>query len=714
MAIDLTQVYPQQVDASTPAYPLGKARNVTSVDDNNATPLDEVWMNDHFGFQQAILREAGVVPSGQPDTATASQYLEAIKQITASSDKSSASVVMEDGEYLDDAWREQFDDSSVFGQTGVKFLADFEDGVHNGWGSYVQFDSGKLAFIWRKAANHAILNTAALYCKDSFDGGKSWINERVILSSTTNDLRPDPLKLMGDNRAGTFINRASTTSGAYFKPLFITTDDEGETWQTKEVDAVAPYTFQSSGGLIEYPASVGGHDTYGFIAYGFLSGGGLDAFTTVDNGETWAQVDEVAIQSGEVTALSEWAGTRLGNTDRWVFLTRSRVGSTWNQKLIIWVTNNPLNWGTWRDSGLAFNGNPPAIVYDDITNDVVILSASRADRAIGAFPEDTLLEARINANTLYSNNGVIGSLTSYRVIAAFPNWFTAYLAPAKINGKWSTALTCGEFASTDAVQIMLGDFASSAGEISKLTRLQVENNTKIKAIDKLNSLAIEQLGTEYPFIVRSAVDGQIYAAYRPNGMLIKGPTSYDISSNVPINIDCKINSSSKFNVGTTSEATQTTHNARITISVDSATSPAVASTTGSNSARKHIVFVNGNGAVGSITTTDMTTSYGTTSDYRAKEILGAYALALEQVDSLKIYNAVFKADPNEQEQPMLLAHELQEIAPYAVMGEKDEIGEDGEPLLQQVDYSKLVPLLIASIQGLRKTVQNLETQINKG
>lgn len=81
MALDLTQQYPQQVDGSTPAYPLGKARNVTSPDDNNATPLDEAWLNDHFGFQQALLAEAGIVPSGEPDQVGASQYLEAIRSL---------------------------------------------------------------------------------------------------------------------------------------------------------------------------------------------------------------------------------------------------------------------------------------------------------------------------------------------------------------------------------------------------------------------------------------------------------------------------------------------------------------------------------------------------------------------------------------------------------------------------------------------------------
>lgn len=81
MAIDLTQQYPLQVDGATTEYPLGKARNVTSPDDVNATPLDEAWMNDLFGAQQALLSRAGIVPSGVPDNAVTSQHMEALDAV---------------------------------------------------------------------------------------------------------------------------------------------------------------------------------------------------------------------------------------------------------------------------------------------------------------------------------------------------------------------------------------------------------------------------------------------------------------------------------------------------------------------------------------------------------------------------------------------------------------------------------------------------------
>jgi hypothetical protein len=78
MAISPKAVYPSQVDATDPAYPHGKARNVAMAGDGSGTPLEQVWLSDLWGFLQAILQRASVTPSGQPDKVGASQYLDAI------------------------------------------------------------------------------------------------------------------------------------------------------------------------------------------------------------------------------------------------------------------------------------------------------------------------------------------------------------------------------------------------------------------------------------------------------------------------------------------------------------------------------------------------------------------------------------------------------------------------------------------------------------
>jgi hypothetical protein len=73
--------YPAQIDVSDPAYPQGKARNVGAPGDGTGTPLEREWVNDLFGFQQALLAAAAITPNGAADKVGASQYLTAVQTI---------------------------------------------------------------------------------------------------------------------------------------------------------------------------------------------------------------------------------------------------------------------------------------------------------------------------------------------------------------------------------------------------------------------------------------------------------------------------------------------------------------------------------------------------------------------------------------------------------------------------------------------------------
>jgi hypothetical protein len=80
MALDPSTRYPSQTDADA-GYPLGKARNAGSFQDGTGTPLERDWVNDLWGFEQALLDAAGISPSGDPDEVGASQYLDAVEAI---------------------------------------------------------------------------------------------------------------------------------------------------------------------------------------------------------------------------------------------------------------------------------------------------------------------------------------------------------------------------------------------------------------------------------------------------------------------------------------------------------------------------------------------------------------------------------------------------------------------------------------------------------
>ena len=97
-------------------------------------------------------------------------------------------------------------------------------------------------------------------------------------------------------------------------------------------------------------------------------------------------------------------------------------------------------------------------------------------------------------------------------------------------------------------------------------------------------------------------------------------------------------------------------------------------------------------------------AYNTTSDYRAKDIIGPVADSGALIDSVPVYMGKMKDAT--QERPMFLAHETPN---YAHTGEKDAVDADGKPVYQQMDASALIPVMWAEIQSLRKRLAVLES-----
>jgi hypothetical protein len=116
-------------------------------------------------------------------------------------------------------------------------------------------------------------------------------------------------------------------------------------------------------------------------------------------------------------------------------------------------------------------------------------------------------------------------------------------------------------------------------------------------------------------------------------------------------------------------------------------------------------WVNGYGVtqVGSISCTTTATSYNTSSDYRLKNTIAPMTGALAKVALLKPCTYKWNADGSAGEG--FIAHELAEVAPYAVTGEKD-----GEQM-QGVDYGKITPLLTAALQEAIAEIQSLKARV---
>ena len=116
----------------------------------------------------------------------------------------------------------------------------------------------------------------------------------------------------------------------------------------------------------------------------------------------------------------------------------------------------------------------------------------------------------------------------------------------------------------------------------------------------------------------------------------------------------------------------------------------------------HMTFQNTNGTVGTITVSGTGTAYATSSDYRLKENVDYTFDATTRLKQLKPARFNFTADADKTVDGFL-AHEVSNVVPEAVTGEKDATE------MQGIDQSKLVPLLVKTIQELEARITALES-----
>lgn len=119
----------------------------------------------------------------------------------------------------------------------------------------------------------------------------------------------------------------------------------------------------------------------------------------------------------------------------------------------------------------------------------------------------------------------------------------------------------------------------------------------------------------------------------------------------------------------------------------------------------HINFFTDNGTAavnaGTISSNGSTTSFNTSSDYRLKTNAQPLEFGLDFINQIQFKSWTWQSDGRRGEGAF--AHELQELEnpiPDAVQGEKDAVKDDGTPLYQSADYSKLIPRMGRAIQQL--------------
>ena len=154
--------------------------------------------------------------------------------------------------------------------------------------------------------------------------------------------------------------------------------------------------------------------------------------------------------------------------------------------------------------------------------------------------------------------------------------------------------------------------------------------------------------------------------------------------------------------------------------------------TDQNTMTAHVFLTNTSTQAGYIACSGSTTNYVTSSDYRIKENVTNITGATDRLKQLNPVRFNFIGDADTTVDGFL-AHEVQSVVPEAITGTKDGmrdeeyevtpavLDDDGNvvteavmgtrsvPAYQGIDQSKLVPLLVATIQELEARIAALES-----
>lgn len=286
-----------------------------------------------------------------------------------------------------------------------------------------------------------------------------------------------------------------------------------------------------------------------------------------------------------------------------------------------------------------------------------------------------------------------------------------------------------------------GGGLAMAGDTSGQLELKTNNGTTAVTVDTSQNVNVSQaIVLGYSASTKYAVDGTLSNYASNNGVYINGNAGgfLQIAGDGTLASKIAIQGSSAGTPNTIQFSTASTERMRINSAGEllwgcTATSGGIPTTSGLSFAATATAYDNviyfRNGAdptyvldfynaagsrAGKVTVNASTTSYDTSSDYRLKENVAPMSNALATVALLKPVTYTWKAT-NEAGQGFI-AHELQEILPDAVTGEKDGVDKNGNPDYQGVDASFLVATLTAAIQELKAQVdaQAAEIQALKG
>ena len=420
--------------------------------------------------------------------------------------------------------------------------------------------------------------------------------------------------------------------------------------------------------------------------------------------------------AGKIVAdIIESAGSQISlNVGNVTILTASSTGLTLipTTNVNVNLTNSivTLTNGSATSPGLTFSGNTRTGLFMPSANTLAFTAANTESMRI-----DSAGNFLIGTTTAYANlvlkkadgvqflvsgttlGGRVRTDNSYAYFEGVDYTGTASYQPTQVGGSLVSFAT----GSTERMRITSAGYVGIATQTSSLAMLEVRSNDTT-----IPQLFLQQDNTVHGWIqYADRSDGGIKFYRRDNS----GSTErMRIDTNGAMMLGSSI--SGTFGLGGYFFVRNASGPIGSFSCQNSATALGFGNQSGTATYNAIYFYTNAYGTnVGGIAVNSASTSYNTTSDYRLKESILPMTGALARVSALK--PVTYKWKPDDSDGEGFIAHELAEVCPHAVTGEKDAVDEKGDPKYQQVDVSFLVATLTAAIQELKVIVDAQAVEI---
>jgi hypothetical protein len=344
-------------------------------------------------------------------------------------------------------------------------------------------------------------------------------------------------------------------------------------------------------------------------------------------------------------------------------------------------------------SNMAVLGDSAAYNNTSGTNAVAIGAGSLYANTTGNYNVAVGREA-LNQNTTASNNTAVGYQTAYSNTTGADN-----VAVGRHALYSSTTASFNTAVGHQAGYSNTAQYNTFLGRVSGYSNTTAVQNTFI--------------GEQSGYYITTGAKNTVIGRFNGNqgGLDIRTSNNYIVLSDGDGNPGFAIDGSGLAFINSTNTSSGGfVYRLYVNDTRTGATSSVLGLRHGSTSSRPQIIFMNPNGAVGSVYTSASSTSFNTTSDYRLKENVVELTGATDRLKEIPVHRFNFIANPDATVDGFL-AHEVQAVVPEAITGEKDAVDEDGNPVYQGIDQSKLVPLLTAALKEQQATIEALEARI---